>query len=127
MCTVRTDAPAVANPALLPGLVDAGLARLFRLRPLNDVELTALITDRFGAAPTPELVRHVRRLTRSRPKMVEIALAALLENDCVRAVDRQAHLVRPDVLPALPPRHDILLRLRAMRPAVWAVAKAARC
>ena len=123
--TVRVDVPAVIDRAAVFELVNAGLVDVLWLRPLDEIGLTDLIAGRMGAEPTSELVRHVSRLTRNRPKVVGMALDALSAVDGVRVVDLRAHLVHPDALPALPPQHGLLRGLRGLGATKWLVAKAA--
>lgn len=125
VCTVRVDVPAAAQPQLVSELVDERLVDVVWLRPLDDTGLAALISERAGAEPTAELVRHVGRLTRNRPKAVGIAIDALTAADGIRVVDLRTHLVRPDAVPMLRPQHRLLQELRGLGPTTWSVAKAA--
>ncbi|MCL6669293.1 hypothetical protein [Streptomyces panaciradicis] len=125
VCTVRVDVPAAAQPRLVSELVDERLVDVVWLRPLDDTGLAALISERAGAEPTAELVRHVGRLTRNRPKAVGIAIDALTAADGIRVVDLRTHLVRPDAVPTLRPQHRLLQELRGLGPTTWSVAKAA--
>ncbi|MFJ9119058.1 hypothetical protein ACIRJO_26305 [Streptomyces sp. NPDC102394] len=125
VCTVRVDVPAAAQPQLVSELVDERLVDVVWLRPLDDTGLAALISERAGAEPTAELVRHVGRLTRNRPKAVGIAIDALTAADGIRVVDLRTHLVRPDAVPTLRPQHRLLQELRGLGPTTWSVAKAA--
>jgi DNA-binding CsgD family transcriptional regulator len=124
VCTVRGELPNSTAAELVRDLVADGLVKVVCLRPLPDAELAALIADRLGAAPTPELAQHIHRLTRNQPGVVEIALDALTAAGDARVVDREAHLVRPDVLPVLPTNHELWQELRGLGPTVWSVAKA---
>ncbi|MFE0521424.1 hypothetical protein [Streptomyces sp. NPDC058954] len=125
VCTVRVDVPAAAQPHLVSELVDQRLVDVVWLRPLDDTGLAALIGERSGAEPTAELVRHVGRLTRNRPKAVGIAIDALTAADGIRVVDLRTHLVRPDAVPTLRPQHRLLQELRGLGATTWSVAKAA--
>ncbi|MGW3141252.1 hypothetical protein [Streptomyces sp. NPDC001139] len=125
VCTVRVDVPAAAQPQLVSELVDERLVDVVWLRPLDETGLAALISERAGAEPTAELVRHVGRLTRNRPKAVGIAIDALTAADGIRVVDLRTHLVRPDAVPTLRPQHRLLQELRGLGPTTWSVAKAA--
>ncbi|MFJ9541260.1 hypothetical protein ACIRPX_28880 [Streptomyces sp. NPDC101225] len=125
VCTVRVDVPATVQPHLVAELVDDRLVDVVWLRPLDDTGLAALIGERSGAEPTAELVRHVGRLTRNRPKAVGIAIDALTAADGIRVVDLRTHLVRPDAVPTLRPQHRLLQELRGLGAAKWSVAKAA--
>jgi DNA-binding CsgD family transcriptional regulator len=125
VCTVRVDVPAAAHPHLVSELVDDRLVDVVWLRPLDETGLAALIGERSGAEPTAELVRHVGRLTRNRPKAVAIAIDALTAADGIRVVDLSTHLVRPDAVPTLRPQHRLLQELRGLGATKWSVAKAA--
>ncbi|WP_316774184.1 helix-turn-helix domain-containing protein [Streptomyces sasae] len=125
VCTVRVDVPAAAHHYLVSELVDERLVDLVWLRPLDETGLAALIGERSGAEPTAELVRHVGRLTRNRPKAVGIAIDALAAADGIRVVDLRTHLVRPDAVPTLRPQHRLLQELRGLGASTWSVAKAA--
>ncbi|MFJ9724655.1 hypothetical protein ACIRP3_18075 [Streptomyces sp. NPDC101209] len=125
VCTVRVDVPAAAQPQLVSELVDERLVDVVWLRPLDETGLAALISERAGAEPTAELVRHVGRLTRNRPKAVGIAIDALTAADGIRIVDLRTHLVRPDAVPTLRPQHRLLQELRGLGATTWSVAKAA--
>ncbi|MFD8004163.1 helix-turn-helix domain-containing protein [Streptomyces mirabilis] len=125
VCTVRVDVPASAHPHLVSELVDDRLVDVVWLRPLDETGLAALIGERSGAEPTAELVRHVGRLTRNRPKAVGIAIDALTAADGIRVVDLRTHLVRPDAVPTLRPQHRLLQELRGLGATKWSVAKAA--
>ncbi|WP_189266058.1 hypothetical protein [Streptomyces fuscichromogenes] len=125
VCTVRVDVPAAAQRCLVSELVDERLVDLVWLRPLDETGLAALIGERSGAEPTAELVRHVGRLTRNRPKAVGIAIDALAAADGIRVVDLRTHLVRPDAVLTLRPQHRLLQELRGLGTSAWSVAKAA--
>ncbi|MFJ9896655.1 hypothetical protein ACIQPR_25340 [Streptomyces sp. NPDC091280] len=125
VCTVRVDVPAAIRPQLISEMVADRLVEVVWLRPLDDNGLAALIGERSGAEPTPELVRHVGRLTRNRPKAVGIAIDALTAADGIRVVDLRTHLVHPDAIPTLRPQHRLLQELRGLGPTNWSVAKAA--
>ncbi|HEX4222215.1 MAG TPA: hypothetical protein VHZ97_07640, partial [Pseudonocardiaceae bacterium] len=125
LCTVRVDVPATADRQLVSELVNEGLVRIVWLRPLGEAGLAALIGERTGAEPTRELVRHVGRLTRNRPRAVALAMDALTSAESIRVVDLRTHLVHPDVVPTLPPQHRLLRRLRGLGATRWSVAKAA--
>jgi tetratricopeptide (TPR) repeat protein len=125
VCTVRVDVPAIVDRASLFELVNAGLVDVVWLRPLGERGLAGLIADRMGAEPTSELLRHVGRLTRNRPKAVGMALDALSVADGIRVVDQRAHLLYPDAVPTLPSQHWLLRRLRSLGATKWLVAKAA--
>ncbi|WP_345034185.1 LuxR C-terminal-related transcriptional regulator [Kutzneria kofuensis] len=127
VCAIRLTAPPApgsAGQAVLSQLVHEGLAEIVHLRPLGDAELAALMSERFGAKPSPELVRHLRRLTRNRPKALTTALEAYQRSNAIRVVDRHAYLAHPDVTPALPDNHELPLYVRRMGNAAWTVAKA---
>lgn len=125
VCTVRVDVPASAHHSLVSELVNDRLVDVVWLRPLDETGLAALIGERSGAEPTAELVRHVGRLTRNRPKAVGIAIDALTAADGIRVVDLRTHLVHPDVVPTLQPQHQLLQELRGLGATKWSVAKAA--
>lgn len=125
VCTVRVDLPASADRQPVSELVDAGLVDVVWLRPLRRTDLATVIGTRSGAEPTEELVRHIGGLTRHRPKAVGIALDALTAAGGIRVVDLRAHLVRPDLVPTLPPQHRVLRQLRGLGATRWLVAKAA--
>jgi DNA-binding CsgD family transcriptional regulator len=125
VCTVRADLPASADRHAVSELVNDGLVDVVWLRPLGQTDLATVIGERSGAEPTEELVRHIGRLTRNRPKAVGIALDALTAADAIRVVDLRAHLVHPDVVPTLPPQHRVLQQLRGLGATKWLVAKAA--
>lgn len=125
VCTVRVDVPAFADRSLVSALVNDGLVDVVWLRPLDETGLARLIAERSGAEPTVELVRHVSRLTRNRPKAVGMAVEALTAADALRVVDLRAHLVHADAVPVLGPQHHFLKELRGLGPAPWSVAKAA--
>lgn len=127
VCAIRLAVPPTAGAAaecVLSHLVHEGLAQLVNLRPLYDAELRALIADRFGARPAPPLVRHLRLLTRNRPKALDAALEAYRRSDDIRVVDRHAYLARPDIAPTLPGNHDLALEVRRLGSRTWSVAKA---
>jgi DNA-binding CsgD family transcriptional regulator len=127
VCAIELTAPPAAGAAartVLSRLVHEGLAEIVHLRPLGDAELAALMSERFGAKPSPELVRHLRRLTRNRPRALTTVLAAYQRSNAIRVVDRHAYLDHPDVTPALPDNHELPLRIRRMGNAAWKVAKA---
>ncbi|EWM19081.1 hypothetical protein [Kutzneria sp. 744] len=127
VCAIRLAVPPSAGPtgrAVLSHLVHEGLAELVNLRPLCDAELRALIADRFGARPAPQLVRHLRRLTRNRPEALNAALEAYRRSDAIRLVDRHVYLARKDVAPALPDNHGLPLQVRRLGNRTWSVAKA---
>jgi tetratricopeptide (TPR) repeat protein len=125
VCAARVDVPAAVDRHPVSALVDDGLVRVVWLRPLGRTDLATVIGERAGAEPTEELVRHIGRLTRRRPKAVGIALDALTAADGIRVVDLRAHLVHPDAVPTLPPQHRVLRQLRGLGAAAWLVAKAA--
>ncbi|HEY4455610.1 MAG TPA: hypothetical protein VGN81_14965 [Pseudonocardiaceae bacterium] len=125
VCTVRVDVPASVDRHPVSELVNDGLVDVVWLRPLGHADLATAIGARSGAEPTEELVRHIGRLTRHRPKAIGIALDALTAADAIRVVDLRAHLVHPDVVPTVPPQHRVLQQLRGLGATRWLVAKAA--
>ncbi|MFC0436372.1 LuxR C-terminal-related transcriptional regulator [Kutzneria buriramensis] len=127
VCAVRLTATPEAGSAsqlVLSQLVREGLAEIVNLRPLTTAEVTDLIIERFNAKPVPQLVRHLRRLTRNRPRALDAALDAYRHMNAIRVVDRHVYLAQRDATPTLPDNHDLPLYVRRMGHQAWSVAKA---
>ena len=125
VCAVRVDLLAAgAGRDLIAELVEGGLVEVVWLRPIDEAGLAAFIGERTGAEPTAELVRHVGRLSRNRPKAAGIVLDALTAADGIRIDDLRAHLVDPPAAPILEPRHRLVQELRGLGASGWSVAKA---
>lgn len=119
----RTEIDTAARAAFARLRFD-GLVRMATVRPLSGPEIAALVANMIQAQPEPELVAHLRRITRGRPGALVPTLSTYERTDSIRVVDRHAYLHPARCAPYLSENDEILLSVRRMGASAWSVAKA---
>jgi DNA-binding NarL/FixJ family response regulator len=127
-CAVRTPVPAAGafeGPAKIRDLRRDGLLHSVRLRPLSTMEITRRTTDTLLAAPDPNLVSELNRISRGIPGALDDATEALRLSGSIQVTDRRAYLVRDTDLTSPPSRSRFVREVRDLGPDLWCAAKAA--
>jgi DNA-binding CsgD family transcriptional regulator len=126
VCAVALPCPeplATSGAAALRRLRAQGLVDVVRVPTLDEEATTRAVRALVGAAPSPELVTHVRARSRGVAAAVVEVVSSLRRVDGVRLVSGHAYLVPDGSVEPAPDRESSLLEnVRRLGPRAWRTA-----